>query len=280
MDEADSRRPPPIRSMVVAMRGASRARVLALGALLPLVACGQVWTLLELAGLRIRPAVALGIEGTVVIASVMLAMKRPREPEELGRWSIIGVFVFLVWACLYFAAARITPPMHARTFDDAILERLPIMPEFAPIYLGVHVFGVIPFCVLPETRLLRRHLLGAVLIVLLSAVAWIALPVRLDRPPLPPEATGFGAWLLRGVHHFDPTTNCFPSAHCAIAVYAAIGLRFARSRWLFVWGIVTAALICISTVMTRQHYVADVASGAVLAALCAYGTQRKVRISR
>jgi membrane-associated phospholipid phosphatase len=106
----------------------------------------------------------------------------------------------------------------------------------------------------------------------------VALPVRLDRPEIPAGTPGFGAWLLRCVYSFDPTTNTFPSAHCAIAVYAAIGLRFARSRPLFVWGIVTAVAICVSTVLMHQHYVADVASGALLAALVAYGTQRKVRV--
>ena len=258
----------------------SRARGIALYALFPLVACGQLWAALELAGLRLTPTVAFGLEGLAILVAIILALRRPPENAELGRWWAIGGGMFLVWAVLYFAAARVTEPMHARTFDDAILARLPLKPEFAAIYLGVHVFGVIPFCVLPETRLLRRHLLGAVLIVLLSAIAWVALPVRLDRPTVPVEAVGFGAWLLRGIHSVDPTTNCFPSAHCAIAVYAAIGLRFGRSRMLFIWGIATATMICISTVMTRQHYVADVASGAVLAALAAYGTQRKSRALR
>jgi membrane-associated phospholipid phosphatase len=262
--------------MVVPVSSSSRARAVALGALFPMVACGQVWALLELAGARLPAPIAFGIEGTVVIGSVMLALRRPREPVELARWWAIGSGMFAIWAVLYFGAARLTTPMLARTFDDPILQRLPLVPELAPVYLGVHVFGVIPFCVLSEPRLLRRHLLGAVLIVLLSAIAWVALPVRLDRPPIPAEAAGFGAWLLRRVYAFDPTTNCFPSAHCAIAVYAAIGLRFARSRRLFYWGIVTAVFICLSTVLTRQHYVADVASGAVLAALCAWGTQRKL----
>jgi membrane-associated phospholipid phosphatase len=281
MSEAASR-PPKVRSIAPAAdeRLTSRERGIALHILFPLVACGQVWAALELAGVRLTPAVAFGLEGIAILAGIILALRRPREAQELGRWWAIGLGVFLVWAVLYFGAARMTEPMQARTFSDAILARLPLKAEFAPIYLGVHVFGVIPFCVLPETRLLRRHLLGAVLIVLLSAIAWVTLPVRLDRPPIALEVPGFGAWLLRGVHSVDPTTNCFPSAHCAIAVYAAIGLRFARSRLLFVWGIATATLICISTVMTRQHYVADVASGAVLAALAAYGTQRKVRVAR
>lgn len=231
---------------------------------------------MELVGLRLTPPTAFGLEGICVAATIAWALKRPRpEPPDLARWWLIGVGVFAVWAILYFGAGHITDAPSARTFNDAILARVPLMPQFAAIYLGVHVFGMIPFAVIPETRLLRRHLLGAVLIVLLSSILWVALPVRVDRPPLHPAMPGFGAWLLRHVYGFDPTTNCFPSAHCAIAVYAAIGLRWQASRPLFVWGIVTAVLVCVSTVLTHQHYVADVASGTVLAALCAIGTQRQ-----
>lgn len=255
----------------------SGARKIALAALFPLVACGQLWAAIELIGIALpSPAFVFALEGVLIAASVGWALrKREREPLDLARWWVNGLVVFVIWAVLYFSAGHLADAPKARTFDDAILARVPLLPAFAPIYLGVHVFGVIPFCVIPEVRLLRRHLLGAVLIVVLSSVLWIALPVRVDRPPLDPALPGFGAWLLRGIYSFDPTTNCFPSAHCAIAVYAAIGLRFARSRALFVWGIVTATLICASTVLTHQHYIADVLSGAVLAALCAFGTRRK-----
>jgi membrane-associated phospholipid phosphatase len=273
-----SNRAKPI-SVAAPEEATSRARTIAFHILLPLVACGQLWALIELTGIRLSsPPLVFAMEGLCIAGSVYYGLRtKPRESRELGPWWAIGLVVFVVWAILYFTAAHVTEPMKARTFSDSILERLPMKPELAAVYLGVHVFGLIPFCVLPELRLLRRHLLGAVLIVGLSAIAWVALPVRLDRPPIPTDDTSFGAWLLRGVHGFDPTTNCFPSAHCAIAVYAAIGLRFGRSLRLFIWGIFTAILICVSTVLTRQHYVADVASGALLAAIAAYMTQRKTR---
>jgi hypothetical protein len=34
---------------------------------------------------------------------------------------------------------------------------------------------------------------------------------------------GFGAWLLRAVYIAEPISKCFPSAHCSVAVYSAIG---------------------------------------------------------
>ena len=58
------------------------------------------------------------------------------------------------------------------------------------------------------------------------------------------------------------------------SLYAAIGLRFA-SRRVFAWGIVTASAICVSTILTKQHYVIDVAAGAALAGLTAYAVARR-----
>jgi len=255
---------------------ASRARRICLHALFALVACGQLWCLLELIGVPLpAPPIVLGLEGALILGSMAWALrKKEGEPSDMAPWAAIGLGVWVVWGTLYFLAAKVTDQPHARTFDDALLKRLPLIPAFAAVYLGVHVFSIIPYCVLRESRLLRRYLLGNMLIVLLSAVLWVTLPVRLDRPPLPPEAPGFGMWLLRGVYTFDPMTNCFPSAHCSVAVYTALGMRYA-SRPLFVWSIASALLVCISTVMTKQHYVADVASGAVLAAIAYAAIARK-----
>lgn len=252
----------------------TRARRVVLHLLIALVACGQLWAVLELAGVRLpAPYSVLFAEGVFVVLAVIAAFRTPGEPKELASWSLVGPAMWAIWGACYFGAAKITDPPNARTFDDALLHKLPLLPSFTAIYLGVHVFSMIPYCVLPEPRLLRRYLLGNMLIVLLSAIAWVTLPVRLDRPPFEPT-DDFGSWLLIGVYRFDPTTNCFPSAHCAIAIYSAIALRSA-SRPMFAWGIFSAAAICVSTVMTKQHYVADVAGGAVLAALAAYAMRRR-----
>ena len=193
---------------------------------------------------------------------------------ELGRWTGIGFVSWFIWGLLYFGAARITNSPTARIFDDAILARLPLIPAFTPAYLGVHVFSVIPYCVIPETRVLRRYFLGNLLIVSLSAIVWVTLPVRLERAPFAAEVPGFGAWLLRAVYTTDPTTNCFPSAHCSVAVYSAIGLRFGP-RPLFLWGIFTATAICASAIFTKQHYLADVVTGVMLAGLTAFAVTRR-----
>jgi membrane-associated phospholipid phosphatase len=255
----------------------TRARFVVRNALIALVAAGQLWCSLEILGVPMpSPPAVLGLEGAIIVAAALAALRRRGEEKDLARWAPVGAIVWIVWGALYFGAAHITEPPHARTFSDAVLDRLPLLPAFTSVYLGVHVFSMIPYCALPESRLLRRYLLGNMLIILVSAIAWVTLPVRLDRPPFDFDAPGFGTWLLRGVYRWDPTTNCFPSAHCAIAIYSAIALRFASTR-LFVWGAFSAALICLSTILTKQHYVADVAGGAVLAALAAWAVKRRTR---
>ena len=256
----------------------TRSRKVALHALVALVACGQAWCVLELLHVPLwPPQLVLGIECVVIVASMLAALRwKSPEPPDLARWAGIGFGSWFVWGLLYYGAAHLTHAPTARVFEDTILARLPLVPALTPVYLGVHVFSVVPYCAIPETRLLRRYLLGNLLIVSLSAIVWITLPVRLDRPPFAADLPGFGAWLLRWVYYGDPTTNCFPSAHCSVAVYAAIGLRFA-SRRLFVWGICTAAAICASTIFTKQHYLIDVAAGAALAGLAAYAIARRAR---
>lgn len=256
------------------MAGGTKIRRSVLHALVALVACGQAFAALELAGVRVwPPGVALGLESVVVVVATVAALRAKDEPRELRVWTAIGLGSWVLWGALYFGAARLTHAPSARTFQDAILTALPLVPAFTPIYLGVHVFSMVPYMAIGEVRHLRRYLLGNLIILFVSTLAWVALPVRLDRLIIPELDSGFGAWLLRLVYVGDPTTNCFPSAHCSCAVYAAIGLRFASTR-LFVWGIVTATLICVSTVMTKQHYVADVFAGAVLAGLSALATTR------
>jgi membrane-associated phospholipid phosphatase len=253
----------------------TRARRVALHALIALVGCGQLLCVLELLGVPLwPPRLVLGCESTVVLGAMLAGRWRSPEPAELARWAGIGFASWFIWGVLYFGAAYVTDPPTARVFDDTILAKLPLIPAFTPIYLGVHVFSVVPYCVIPETRVLRRYLLGNLLIVSLSSIAWVTLPVRLDRPPFAADLPGFGAWLLQAVYTTDPTTNCFPSAHCSVAVYAAIGLRFGP-RPLFLWGIVTAIAICASTIFTKQHYIADVVMGAILAGLAAFAITRR-----
>lgn len=255
--------------------GMTHARRAAFYAVMALVLCGHAIAAIELLGVTLRsvPAV-LAVEAVVVLASAFVGYRRG-EPErrELATWPLIGLGAWAVWALLYYGAAAITVPGSARVFDDFVLETLPLRPAFTPIYLGVHAFSLLPYCVLPEPRELRRYMLGNLLLIGACAIGWVTLPVRLDHSPALASMEGFGAELLRFVYAHDRTTNCFPSAHTAITLYAAIALRKV-SRALFWWGFFTAAIVTFAVLYVKQHYLADTGMGNMLAALMAWAVSR------
>ncbi len=77
-----------------------------------------------------------------------------------------------------------------------------------------------------------------------------------------PATTAFNQiWLW-----FDAGNNCFPSLHtaiCMLAIYYSRNFSF-RVRWIIIpW----AALVILSTVTCKQHYVVDVVAGMILCLL-------------
>lgn len=73
--------------------------------------------------------------------------------------------------------------------------------------------------------------------------------------------TGLRIALLYGA---DPPFNCFPSIHVAHSFVSAFALARVH-RPVGIAAICAAALVGLSTLFTKQHYVLDVAAGILLA---------------
>jgi len=80
---------------------------------------------------------------------------------------------------------------------------------------------------------------------------------------------GFAVWGLRLLYSSDPPYNCFPSLHVAHSFVSALAC-FHVHRRLGAIATISAALVAVSTLFTKQHYVLDVVVGALLA-FVAYG---------
>jgi membrane-associated phospholipid phosphatase len=78
-----------------------------------------------------------------------------------------------------------------------------------------------------------------------------------------PSAPGFGEYVLRTIQGADPSINCLPSTHCAMAALCSVAIYGERRR-LGAWMILTALAIGAATIVTRQHYLIDVVSGYLL----------------
>jgi membrane-associated phospholipid phosphatase len=117
--------------------------------------------------------------------------------------------------------------------------------------------------ILRQEEHLRRTFLACVSMWIVGYACFLVYPTTLPRP-VGEIGQGFFAWFLQGIYDGDPPRNCFPSLHVATPFLAAFscwrvhrGVGLVAGLW--------AGLVAVSTLTTKQHYVADVIAGILLA---------------
>jgi membrane-associated phospholipid phosphatase len=145
---------------------------------------------------------------------------------------------------------------------------IPLVPAWSLVYGALYAFLIaLPVFVVREEEHLRRTVRAYLAIWITAYACFLAYPTIAPRPDVIPQH-GFGAWGLGLLYGMDPPYNCFPSLHVAHSFVSALTcLRVHRRVGLV--AIVSAALVSLSTLFTKQHYVLDVIAG-VLMALVAY----------
>jgi len=73
--------------------------------------------------------------------------------------------------------------------------------------------------------------------------------------------------MLNLVYTVDPSANLFPSIHCLVSWFCYVGIRGQKKvpLWYQRFSCVFAVLVCISTQVTKQHYIIDLIGGILLA---------------
>ena len=188
-----------------------------------------------------------------------------------------GLITFLVWrsqlaaalvslAPMYFVIAIFTRVRPAYRPELPLDRAIGLEPAWMVVYGSLYVFVVVlPLLVVRERGLIRRAMQSYLLVMTFSYAVFLLYPTFAPRPADVP-AEGFAAWTLGIMYSIDPPYNCFPSLHVAYAFVSALAcLRVHRG--IGIAAIVWASLIGISTVFTKQHYVADVIAGAAAAVL-------------
>ena len=145
------------------------------------------------------------------------------------------------------------------------LDRLiPLAPTWALVYGTFYAFLIVlPVFVLQQQELIRRTVWAYLTVWTVAYICFLLYPTVAPRPSTV-AGTGFVVWGLRFLYGADPPYNCFPSLHVAHSFVSALtcyrvhrGVGATAAMW--------AALIGVSTLYTKQHYVADVIAGTVAA---------------
>jgi len=193
----------------------------------------------------------------VVWRTVAQSMSRPYPVT----WPMIAL-IALVPCYILIGAWAAERPLHAPAL--AADTRVPLEPVWALVYGALYLFLILlPVFVVRDEPHVRRMFLAYLCVWLASYVVFFLYPTVAPRPAHV-LAPGFGAWGLRLLYSADPPYNCFPSLHVAHSFVSAFACRPVH-RGVYRAAIVCAALVALSTLFTKQHYILDVAAGIVLA---------------
>ena len=146
--------------------------------------------------------------------------------------------------------------------------RIPFSPVFIVPYLSIDLFFAASFLLCTNRVELRAHASRIALAILIAGVAFMLFPLTLGYAR--PDVSGWTGPFFHFLWSFDKPHNLAPSLHIALAsllwpVYARHTHR--HLRWL-VHG--WFMLIVASPILTWQHHLLDVATGALLAQVCMF----------
>jgi membrane-associated phospholipid phosphatase len=149
------------------------------------------------------------------------------------------------------------------------LDRLvPLASTWALVYGALYAFLIgLPVFVVQREELIRRTVWAYLTVWTVAYICFLLYPTVAPRTDTV-MGKGFAVWGLRVLYDADPPYNCFPSLHVAHSFVSALA-SYRVHRTLGFVAISCASLVAISTLFTKQHYVADLVAG-ILLALVAY----------
>ena len=143
---------------------------------------------------------------------------------------------------------------------------LPLQPAWALVYGPLYLFLIVlPVFVVREQDHIRRTFLAYLAVWITAYVCFWIYPTIAPRPDQV-IGKGFASWGLQFLYDADPPYNCFPSLHVAHSFVSALTC-YAVHRRVGIFATVAAAIVALSTLFTKQHYVLDVIAGVSLACI-------------
>ncbi len=182
------------------------------------------------------------------------------------------VFALAFNLAVYFGSRMIAGGWHHYNIESPLDALIPFWAPSVAIYLGCYVFWAANYILIARLgkQEVCQFFAGDILSRLVCLAFYLLLPTTNTRPIL--EAEGFWNQVVAGLYAADAADNLFPSIHCLVSWFCYIGLRGKKQIPVWYRGLscVTAILICISTLTTKQHVILDVIGGVALAEACFY----------
>jgi membrane-associated phospholipid phosphatase len=181
-----------------------------------------------------------------------------------------------------FVAVFYVVPMHVRLVQPvqvaptAVDRAIPFLEWTIWIYVSYFLFLFVPFAVCRDEARVTRALYALALNSVLAGVVFLAWPTQLTAQQ--PAGGGLTGLLWQALLTVDRPVNCVPSLHVANACVCAFAVQHEGRTWRSV-APVWLALIVLSTLTTKQHFVIDIAAGVLLAAFSFWSVAQPTALS-
>jgi len=176
----------------------------------------------------------------------------------------IPMVVLMLLVPFYIVIAELTPGRTLHAPELALDRVVPLQPTWALVYGSLYLFLILlPVFVVRQEEQIRRTLLAYLMVWMVAYVGFLVYPTIAPRPAKV-IGKGFVVWGLRFLYSADPPYNCFPSLHVAHSFVSALTC-YRVHRGVGIATAFCASLVGVSTLYTKQHYIADVIAGIFLA---------------
>jgi len=201
------------------------------------------------------------MSGFVLRGPVVPRADTPARPSALVCLGLLAL-AYAVFCVTYLPINAFTEGRVTHTLFLPGEAQIPFVPEFEFAYLLGYVLPLAVVWRRPDAARLARLVRAFGLTLAGAYTTYLLFPVYFQRP----ELTGHSlATRLLALEYLDKPYNHFPSLHVAIAMLVALGCADdRRMRW---WLPVVVAIMAVSTVFVKQHYIVDVVAAAALASV-------------
>lgn len=193
---------------------------------------------------------------------------RNRILDIIPAYSVIPLILTVTANMLaYYGGRFLAKNLPHIEMETAIDRMIPLVPWTLSIYFGCYVIWIINYILIAreDRESVCRFFAADVVARLVCFVFFLCLPTANVRP----EITGDGFWNegMRFLYQMDNADNLFPSIHCLTSWFSYIGIRGREEipRWYRAFSCAAAVAVFLSTLTTKQHVLADVAAGVLLA---------------
>ena len=168
---------------------------------------------------------------------------------------------------IYYGANQLTQNRTHYDWTSSIDRLVPFLPWTISIYFGCYIFWTINYLLSArqERELAYRFFLTDFLAKAICFACFVLLPTTNVRPLVEDNSLWNG--LISFLYQIDAPSNLFPSIHCLVSWLCWIAVRQRKDipNWYKWFSLLMALAVCISTLTIRQHVLADVIGGIVLA---------------